>query len=113
MAMAETAQQATMIVPLTLVPQLIFAGVLVPKLPEFATAFAKVAVSGYWLTESMKDNLISDSPGGVEIIDASTGQIAWMDAENAGLGAVIISAHILVFVLLTVVSVISRARKRG
>ena len=45
---ANTRDQATTIVPLALVPQLILAGVLVPKLPDLATAVAKIAVSGYW-----------------------------------------------------------------
>ena len=58
-AFANTRDQATTIVPLALVPQLILAGVLVPKLPDFATAVAKVAVSGYWLTEAMKSVFIA------------------------------------------------------
>jgi ABC transport system ATP-binding/permease protein len=56
-AFANTRDQATTIVPLALVPQLILAGVLVPKLPDLATAVAKVAVSGYWLTDAMKSVL--------------------------------------------------------
>ncbi len=58
-AFANTRDQATTIVPLALVPQLILAGVLVPKLPPLATAVAKVAVSGYWLTEAMKSVFIT------------------------------------------------------
>ena len=58
-AFANTRDQATTIVPLALVPQLILAGVLVPKLPDLATAVAKVAVSGYWLTEAMKSVFIA------------------------------------------------------
>ena len=41
-AFANTRDQATTIVPLALVPQLILAGVLVPKLLGLATAVAKV-----------------------------------------------------------------------
>ena len=58
-ALANTRDQATTIVPLALVPQLILAGVLVPKLPDLAKAVAKVAVSGYWLTEAMKSVFIA------------------------------------------------------
>jgi ABC-type multidrug transport system ATPase subunit len=46
-AVANTRDQATTIVPLALVPQLLLAGVLVPKLPDLAAQLAKVAVSGY------------------------------------------------------------------
>jgi ABC-type lipoprotein export system ATPase subunit len=58
-ALANTRDQATTIVPLALVPQLILAGVLVPKLPDLATAVAKIAVSGYWLTEAMKSVFVA------------------------------------------------------
>jgi ABC transport system ATP-binding/permease protein len=52
-AFANTRDQATIIVPLALVPQLVLAGVLVPKLPDLAIAVAKVAVSGFWIIEAM------------------------------------------------------------
>ena len=62
-AVVNTRDQATMIVPLALVPQLILAGVLVPKLPNLAEMVAKVGVSGYWLTEAMKSVFIAaDGP---------------------------------------------------
>ena len=65
-AVVNTRDQATMIVPLALVPQLILAGVLVPKLPNLAEMVAKVGVSGYWLTEAMKSVFIAaDGPIGV------------------------------------------------
>ena len=38
---------------------LILAGVLVPKLPHLAERVAKVAVSGYWLTEAMESVFIA------------------------------------------------------
>jgi ABC transport system ATP-binding/permease protein len=67
-AFANTRDQATTIVPLALVPQLILAGVLVPKLPDLATAVAKVAVSGYWLTEAMKSVFIA-ADGPIRVIN--------------------------------------------
>ena len=74
--------------PLALVPQLLLAGVLVPKLPALAEAMAKVAVSGYWLTEAMKSVFIS-SDGPIRVLSASTGRLVEITAEPAGLGAVI------------------------
>ena len=68
-AFANTRDQATTIVPLALVPQLILAGVLVPKLPDLATAVAKIAVSGYWLTEAMKSVFIA-AEGPIRIMNA-------------------------------------------
>ena len=100
-SLANTNEQATMIVPLILVPQLIFAGVLVPKLPEAATYFADVAVSGYWLTEGLKSNLIGEL-GPITTIDVTTGGAKIMTAASAGLGTAVIIAHCFVFLTLTV-----------
>jgi len=99
-AFANTRDQATTIVPLALVPQLILAGVLVPKLPDLAEKAAKVAVSGYWLIEAMKSVFIA-ADGPVRVINAHTGTLMDMTAEPAGLGAAIIAAHALAFLLLT------------
>jgi ABC-type multidrug transport system ATPase subunit len=95
-AFANTRDQATTIVPLALVPQLILAGVLVPKLPAFAEQMAKIAVSGYWLTEAMKSVYIAAS-GPVRIMDAKTGQFVDMTARSASAGAVIITIHAIAF----------------
>ena len=98
-AFANTRDQATTIVPLALVPQLILAGVLVPKLPDLATAVAKVAVTGYWLTEAMKSVFIA-AEGPIRVINARTGTLIDMTAEPAGRGAAIIAAHALAFLLI-------------
>jgi hypothetical protein len=98
-AFANTRDQATTIVPLALVPQLILAGVLVPKLPDLATALAKIAVSGYWLTEAMKSVFIADD-GPIRIMNAQTGTLTNMTAEPAAYGAAIVAAHALTFLLI-------------
>jgi hypothetical protein len=86
-------------VPLALVPQLILAGVLVPKLPDLATAVAKIAVSGYWLTEAMKSVFIT-AEGPIRIMNAHTGTLMDMTAEPAAYGAAIVAAHALTFLLI-------------
>ena len=98
-AFANTRDQATTIVPLALVPQLILAGVLVPKLPDLATAVAKIAVSGYWLTEAMKSVFIT-AEGPIRIMNAHTGTLMDMTAEPAAYGAAIVAAHALTFLLI-------------
>ena len=98
-AFANTRDQATTIVPLALVPQLILAGVLVPKLPDLATAVAKIAVSGYWLTEAMKSVFIT-AEGPIRIMNAQTGMLMNMTAEPAAYGAAIVAAHALTFLLI-------------
>jgi ABC transport system ATP-binding/permease protein len=98
-AFANTRDQATTIVPLALVPQLILAGVLVPKLPDPATAIAKIAVSGYWLTEAMKSVFIT-AEGPIRIMNARNGTLMNMTAEPAAYGAAIVGTHALTFLLI-------------
>ncbi len=113
-AVANTRDQATTIVPLALVPQLILAGVLVPKLPDFAEKVAKVAVSGYWLTEAMKSVFIA-ADGPIRVINARTGALIDMTAEPAGRGAAIVATHALAFLLIAYLVTLLRhgGRKRG
>ena len=80
-AFANTRDQATTIVPLALVPQLILAGVLVPKLPDLAVAVAKVAVSGYWLTEAMKSVFIA-ADGPIRVIERAHRRADGYDRET-------------------------------
>jgi ABC transport system ATP-binding/permease protein len=98
-AVSNTRDQATTIVPLALVPQLLLAGVLVPRLPHLAEQAAKVAVSGYWLTEAMKAVFIG-AEGPIRVINARTGALMDMTAEPAASGAAIVAAHALAFLLL-------------
>jgi ABC transport system ATP-binding/permease protein len=98
-AVSNTRDQATTIVPLALVPQLLLAGVLVPRLPHLAEQAAKVAVSGYWLTEAMKSVFIA-ADGPIRVINAHTGALMDMTAEPAARGAAIVAAHAFAFLLL-------------
>jgi ABC-type multidrug transport system ATPase subunit len=98
-ASANTRDQATTIVPLALVPQLILAGVLVPKLPDAATAAAKIAVSGHWLTEAMRSVFIT-AEGPVRTMNPHTGTLMDMTAEPAAYGAAIVAVHALAFLLI-------------
>ncbi len=111
-AVANTRDQATTIVPLALVPQLLLAGVLVPKLPDFAAHLAKVAVTGYWLTEAMKSVFIAVS-GPIRVINPGTGVLMNMAAEPAGRGAAIIVAHALAFLLIAYFVTLLRHRPRS
>jgi ABC-type multidrug transport system ATPase subunit len=111
-AFANTRDQATTIVPLALVPQLILAGVLVPKLPDLATAMAKVAVSGYWLTEAMKSVFIA-AEGPIRLMNARTGTLIDMTAEPAGRGAAIVAAHALAFLLIAYFVTVLRHGRRN
>jgi len=109
-ASANTRDQATTIVPLALVPQLLLSGVLVPKLPHLAESMAKIAVSGYWLTEAMKSVFIA-AEGPIRVVKGDTGMVINMTGEPAGLSAVILAAHALAFLLLAYL--VTRLRHGG
>src|SRR3984885_4013364 len=98
-AVSNTRDQATTIVPLALVPQLLLAGVLVPRLPHLAEQAAKIAVSGYWLTEAMKSVFVA-ADGPIRVINAHTGALLDTTAEPAARGAAIVAAHAFAFLLL-------------
>lgn len=110
-AVANSRDQATTIVPLALVPQLILAGVLIPKLPVFAEKLAKVAVSGYWLTEAMKSVFIA-AEGPVRVISTRSGLLIDMTAQPAARGAAIVAAHALAFLLIAYLVTLLRHRPR-
>ena len=61
-AFCNTRDQATTIVPLVLVPQIILAKVLVPHLPRLAELVAQLAVSSLWITDAMKSVYFSARP---------------------------------------------------
>src|SRR4029077_1416163 len=111
-AVVNTRDQATMIVPLALVPQLILAGVLVPKLPNLAEMLAKVGVSGYWLTQRAKSVFIT-AQGPIPIMNARTGMLMNMTAEPAAYGAAIVAAHALTFLLIAYLVTLVRHGRRG
>ena len=111
-AFANTRDQATTIVPLALVPQLIFAGVLVPKLPDLATVAAKVAVSGYWLIAAMKSVFI-DAEGPIQTMNAHTGTLTDMTAEPVAWGVVIVTVQALVFLLVAYMVTLMRHGKHS
>jgi ABC-type multidrug transport system ATPase subunit len=110
-AVANSRDQATTIVPLALVPQLILAGVLVPRLPDLAEKLAKVAVSSYWLTEAMKSVFIA-AEGPIRVINARSGVLMDMTAQPAARGAVIVAIHALALLLIAYLVTLLRHRGR-
>lgn len=55
-AVSSTRDQATTLVPLALVPQIILAGVIVSEMPVLAEWLSHTVISGYWIQESLIAN---------------------------------------------------------
>src|SRR6185369_7819009 len=58
-AAARTEDQASTLVPIALIPQILLAGVIVPDLPKFPDLIAHLAISGFWVYRSMQSVLIN------------------------------------------------------
>ena len=84
-SLCNTRDQATTLVPLVLVPQIILARILVPHLPTLAELAAKLAVSSLWVTEALKSNYYA------------TAKIVGLSADPAGVDLLIIVIQSSVF----------------
>jgi ABC-type multidrug transport system ATPase subunit len=60
-AVSRTNDQASTLVPIALIPQILLAGVIVPNLPTLANFLAHTVVSGFWVYKSMAAILKTDS----------------------------------------------------
>jgi hypothetical protein len=73
---------------------------------------AKIAVSGYWLTEAMKSVFIT-AEGPIRIMNAHTGTLMNMTAEPAAFGALIVGVHALTFLLIAYLVTLMRHRRHS
>ncbi|WP_282605711.1 ATP-binding cassette domain-containing protein [Pelagibius sp. Alg239-R121] len=99
-AVTNTTEQATTVVPLMLVPQLILSGIIVPYLPEIARTLSETTVTSFVFVEAMKSVFI-ESDGPVLIADAETGQTVEMVARHYSEGAQLLVLHSIVALALT------------
>lgn len=88
-ALARTEDQASTLVPIALIPQILLAGVVVPDLPRLADLVAHAVISGFWVYRSMESVLKSDFPKSHDAL-------------------LILAAHTLVFLLATGVLLATR-----
>jgi len=94
-ASTTTTEQATTVVPLVLVPQLILSGVIVPHLPDLALDLSEYLVTSFVLIEGMKSVFI-ETAGPVMTINADTGEPMAMTARPYSEAAVLLAVHCLV-----------------
>jgi hypothetical protein len=56
-AIARTEDQASTLVPIALIPQILLAGVIVRDLPDIPDVLAHVGISGFWVFRAMESVL--------------------------------------------------------
>jgi hypothetical protein len=56
-AVSDTTDQASTLIPIVLIPQILLAGVIVPDLPTLADLMAHTMVSGFWIYRAMSSIL--------------------------------------------------------
>lgn len=78
-AVSETPDQATTLVPIALIPQIVMSGVIVPQMPALADFAANMFVAGKWIVDALVPTQIEGTP-------------AW---EYPGLPAVLASLAVL------------------
>ncbi len=59
-AVSDTTDQASTLIPIVLIPQILLAGVIVPDLPTLADIMAHTMVSGFWIYRAMSSILTED-----------------------------------------------------
>jgi ABC transport system ATP-binding/permease protein len=97
-AWCQTRDQANIVVPLALIPQLILAGTLVPALPDLGKVISEYAISAYWITEGMQANFIySDGP--ITTFDLSASKPATLESEVWGSAVLALCLHALCYLL--------------
>lgn len=101
---ARTTDQASLIVPLTLIPQLVFSGVLISVLPKAAEYLSEISISGFWIVQGLQANLIADE-GEVLVMDLLAKQPVALEAEPAYIALTMLLTHALVFLIGTYLAV--------
>ena len=65
-AVSNSTDQASTLIPIALIPQILLAGVIVPDLPALADFMAHTMVSGFWIYRAMS-SILNDDRGKVSI----------------------------------------------
>ncbi|HEY6816389.1 MAG TPA: FHA domain-containing protein [Croceibacterium sp.] len=108
-AAAASDSQATTIVPLVLVPQLVLIGSIVPNLPEVLDDFSSLAIPTNVLREAMFAIFVRGE-GTIEIFDAATGRPAPLTADPLKTSFQIIFVQYAIIVTATVIVLMRRYR---
>jgi hypothetical protein len=91
-AMARTPDQATTLVPIFLIPQIVLSGVIVPDMSGFAETVAQLFVSGYWIVQGVEPRIASEISGAHEYPGATdllvTGAILGLHGLVFAVGAI-------------------------
>lgn len=106
-AWCQTRDQANIVVPLALIPQLILAGTLVPALPDLGKALSEYAISAYWITEGMQANFI-DMDGPVTTFDLAASKPSTLESESWDHAVIALSLHALAYLLAALRGVATR-----
>ena len=106
-AWCQTRDQANIVVPLALIPQLILAGTLVPALPDLGKTISEYAISAYWITEGMQANFIH-ADGPITTFDLSTSRPATLESEKWETALLALGLHALGYLLAALRGVATR-----
>lgn len=100
-SVANSRDQAAVIVPLALAPQLIFGSGLMSSLSWYALKFAQLVIGAYWSRQAMTAALIAHESG-IMKIDPVQGALVPVMAQPLGVAMAALGAQTLVWLVLTI-----------
>jgi ABC-type multidrug transport system ATPase subunit len=101
-SVSNSRDQAAVIVPLALAPQLIFGSGLMSNLSWYATKVAQLVIGAYWSRQAMTAALIAHDQG-IMKVDAVHGQIVPVTAQPLDLSALALSLQTVAWLVLTII----------
>jgi ABC-type multidrug transport system ATPase subunit len=110
-SVANSRDQAAVIVPLALAPQLIFGSGLMSSLSWYAEKFAQVVIGAYWTRQAMTAALIAHERG-IMKIDPVKGALVPVTAHALGASLAALGAQTVAWLMLTTIIMYVRHRRR-
>ena len=101
-SVSNSRDQAAVVVPLALAPQLIFGSGLMSNLSWYATKVAQIVIGAYWSRQAMTAALIAHDTG-VMKVDAVHGQIVPVTAQPLGLSVLALSLQTAAWLVIAIV----------
>lgn len=111
-SVANSRDQAAVIVPLALAPQLIFGSGLMSSPSWFVLKFSQLVIGAYWTRQAMTAALISHESG-IMKIDPVKGALVPVTAQSLGLSLAALCAQTIAWLVITTVIMYVRHGRRA
>jgi len=111
-SVANSRDQAAVVVPLALAPQLIFGSGMMSSLSWYALKLAQLIIGAYWTRQAMTAALIAHESG-IMKIDPAKGALVPVTAQPLGLSVAALGAQTIAWLVITTLIMYVRHRRRA